>query len=148
MTPLDAMAGVFAPLRTHAFAYPVLEVMHIMGIALLLGNLVLLELRVWGVASALPVRHLARATLPLVVAGMGLAALSGSLMLASQINDLITNRALVAKLVLLAAAGCNAVWFHARDSLGKLDGVARLQTAISTLIWISIIECGRWNAYL
>jgi hypothetical protein len=35
-------------LKTHAWAYPALEVVHMLGIALLLGNLVLLELRVFG----------------------------------------------------------------------------------------------------
>ena len=54
--PLSALAV----LRTHAYAYPLLEVVHILGIALLLGNLVLLELRVWGVAAALPIQPLAR----------------------------------------------------------------------------------------
>jgi len=43
---------VFTALKTHAWAYPALEVVHIVGIALLLGNLVLLEVRVFGV-----VRH-------------------------------------------------------------------------------------------
>ena len=33
-------------LQSHPWAYPALEIVHIVGIALLLGNLVLLELRV------------------------------------------------------------------------------------------------------
>ena len=41
---------------SHPLAYPALEVVHIVGIALLLGNLVLLELRVWGLGAELPVR--------------------------------------------------------------------------------------------
>jgi hypothetical protein len=36
----------------HPWAYPALEVVHIAGIALLLGSLVLLELRVWGAGAA------------------------------------------------------------------------------------------------
>ena len=75
MQPIDALALAFSPIRTHAFAYPALEVVHIIGIALLLGNLVLLELRVWGAGAALPVPTLARLTLVLVAAGFGLAAL-------------------------------------------------------------------------
>ena len=50
----------FAALKSHAWAYPALEVVHIVGIALLLGNLVLLELRVFGRGAALPVKDLAR----------------------------------------------------------------------------------------
>ncbi|NJK45604.1 MAG: hypothetical protein HC933_16220 [Pleurocapsa sp. SU_196_0] len=36
----------FAWIATHAYAYPLLEALHIVGIALLLGSLVMFELRV------------------------------------------------------------------------------------------------------
>jgi hypothetical protein len=147
-TPLDALTALFAPLRTHPFAYPTLEVLHITGIALLLGNLVLLELRVWGFGKALPVRDLAKLSLSLAVAGFCIAALTGLLMFASQAGELLANRAFVIKMGLLMLAGSNAAWFHARDSLAKLDGLARLQTLLSTLIWLAVIFCGRWIAYL
>lgn len=148
MQPIDALALAFSPIRTHAFAYPALEVVHIIGIALLLGNLVLLELRVWGAGAALPVPSLARLTLVLVATGFGLAGLSGVLMFVSQANELIANRAFVVKMGLLTLAASNAAWFHGRGSLVKLDGVARLQTVASTLIWIAVIGCGRWIAYI
>ena len=45
--------------------------------ALLLGSLVLFELRVWGFGAALPVLPLARLALPLTLAGFALAAASG-----------------------------------------------------------------------
>lgn len=148
MTPLDSLSLWLGPLRTHPFAYPMLEVVHIVGIALLLGNLVLLELRVWGRATALPVKDLARLALSLSVLGFGLAAASGLIMFASQAGDLVANRAFVIKMGLLFLAGMNAALFHARDSLAKLDAVAKLQSLVSTLIWIAVIACGRWIAYL
>ena len=46
---------MFAWIVVHPWAYPALEVLHILGIALLLDNLVLFELRVWGFAAELPV---------------------------------------------------------------------------------------------
>ena len=55
---------MFAPLISHPWAYPALEVVHILGIALLLGNLLVLEVRVFGVAKALPVQALARSAPP------------------------------------------------------------------------------------
>ena len=147
-TPLDAITALFSPLRTHPFAYPALEALHIIGIALLLGNLVLLELRVWGFGKALPARDLARLALLLAVSGFGLAAATGLLMFASQAGELLANRAFTLKMILLSLAACNAAWFHGRDSLMKLDGMAKLQTMASTLIWIAAIFCGRWIAYL
>jgi hypothetical protein len=137
----------FAWIATHAFAYPLLEVVHIVGIALLLGSLVLLELRVFGFGAALPPQALARLALPLTLAGFALAATSGSLMFASQPGELIANRAFVIKMGLVMAAGANAAAFHARGGAARLDGVARAQTLLSIGLWLAVIFCGRWIAY-
>jgi uncharacterized membrane protein len=145
---LNALEAFLSPLRTHPWAYPALEALHIVGIALLLGNLVLLEFRVWGRASALPVRELARLALSIAIAGFSLAAATGLLMLASQISELLANRAFTLKLLLLFVAGCNAAWFHARDSLARLDALAKAQTMFSTLLWLAVIACGRAIAYM
>jgi hypothetical protein len=134
-------------LATHPWAYPALESLHIVGIALLVGNLVLLELRVWGVASELPLRPLARLSLGVSLAGFGLLALTGLLMFASQPAELLANRAFTIKMALIMLGGLNAAWFHARGSLETLDAIARLQTALSLGLWVAVILCGRWIAY-
>ena len=138
----------FAALTASVWAYPALEVVHIFGIALLVGNLVLLEIRVFGRGATLDVRALA--TLSLAIAGIGfsLAAASGLLMFATQAAELLTNRVFTLKMILLMLAGCNAAWFHGRGSLDKLDALARWQMVFSTLIWLAVISCGRWIAYV
>ena len=138
----------FAALTASVWAYPALEVVHIFGIALLVGNLVLLEIRVFGRGTTLDVRALA--TLSLAIAGIGfsLAAASGLLMFATQAAELLTNRVFTLKMILLTLAGCNAAWFHGRGSLDKLDALARWQMILSTLIWLAVITCGRWIAYV
>ena len=138
----------FAALKSSAWAYPALEVVHICGIALLVGNLVLLELRVFGRGSALDVKALARLSLTIAGVGFLLAAASGLLMFASQAAELLTNRIFTLKMILLMLAGCNAAWFHGRASLDKLDALARAQMVMSTLIWLAVITCGRWIAYV
>ena len=144
MSPgIAAFKGIIA----HPWAYPALEVVHIIGIALLVGNLIAFELRVWGVGAALPVPALARLSLSVAVAGFCLAAASGSLMFASQAAELLSNRAFVVKMGLVLAAGGNAAWFHARGGLHKLDAIARAQTVMSVGLWILVIICGRWIAY-
>lgn len=134
-------------LRTTPWAYPALEAVHIVGIALLLGNLVALEVRVFGRAAALPVHGVARLSLSIALSGFALAAASGALMFATQPAELLANRAFLVKMGLLVAAGCNALWFHARGSLGKLDSMARIQMLSSTAIWLAVVFCGRWIAY-
>jgi hypothetical protein len=121
---------------------------HISGIALLLGNLVLLELRVFGLGAGLAVKDLARLSLGLALTGFGIAAASGLLMFASHPAELLANRAFTLKMLLLLTAACNAAWFHRRGSLAKLDAFARVQMLVSTLIWLAVVACGRWIAYL
>jgi hypothetical protein len=135
-------------LSANAWAYPALEVAHICGIALMLGSLVLVELRVWGYASELPPRPLARAGLSLSLAGFALIVCSGLLMFAAHPGEMLANRAFVVKMLLVMLGGANAAIFHTRDSLGRADGAARAQTVLSLGLWLAVIICGRWIAYL
>lgn len=130
------------------WAYAALEVLHLTGVALLLGNLVLLDMRVFGLGAALPVAELARLSLALVAVGFTMAALSGTLMFATQPAELLGNRAFTLKMLLLFVAGSNAAMFHARGSLLKMDVLARLHMVVSTVIWLAIIALGRWIAYV
>lgn len=144
---MQGLAG-FPAIAEHPWAYPALEVVHIVGIALLLGNLVLLELRVWGAAPALPVRALARLALGLSVAGFMLIAASGLTMFAAAPGELLANRTFVVKMGLIGLAGINAAMFHSRGGLDRLDGLAKAQTALSLGLWLAVIICGRFIAYL
>lgn len=133
---------------SHAWAYPALEVVHIVGIGLLLGNLALFELRVWGLGPELPVRPLARMALGLALLGFLIIGASGLLMFAGQPEELLASRVFVIKMGLVMLAGLNALWFHARGSLELMDGGARLQTVVSLGLWLAVIICGRWIAYV
>lgn len=135
-------------LAASAWAYPALEVLHLLGIALLLGSLVVVELRVWGAGATLALPALARLALPVSLGGFALAAASGLLLFAAQPNEMLANRAFLLKLGLVALAGLNAAAFHARRGLARHDGPARLQTVLSLGLWLAAIICGRWIAYL
>ena len=135
-------------IASHAIAYPALEVLHITGIALLLGSLVVLELRVWGFASELPVKPLARLSVSVTLCGFGLVVASGLLMFAANPAELLSNRAFLIKMGLVLLAGLNAAWFQGRGSLTRGDALARVQTVLSMGIWFAAIICGRWIAYL
>lgn len=139
---------MLAAITTSAWAYPALEVLHLLGVSLLLGNLCLLEARVWGAASALDLRALARLALALSVAGFALAAASGLVMFATQAAELLANRVFTAKMALIMLAGCNAGWFHARRSLERADGTARALMGLSTVLWLATLTAGRWIAYV
>ena len=124
-----------------------LEVVHLVGLALVLGNLVLIELRVFGLGHTLAAPDLARLSLLLVAAGFALLVFSGILMFATQAQELLASRTFAVKMSLMSLALCNAAWFHARASLRLLDTTARLQMVLSTLLWLAVVAAGRWIAY-
>jgi hypothetical protein len=147
---MSFMAGGFVgipAIASHPWAYPALEVVHIVGVALLLGNLVALELRVWGVAREVALQPLGRLSLALVLTGFALLVFSGVLMFAAAPNDMLGNRSFLIKMGLIQLAGLNAAWFHARGGLTRPDTTARALTALSLGLWLAVIALGRWIAY-
>ena len=139
---------VLSWIPSHPWAWPALEVVHLVGIALLLGPLVLFELRVWGAGATLEARPLARLALTLSVSGFGIAFLSGFTLFLSSPGELLSNRAFLVKMAFLSLVGANALWFHVRGGVRRLDRLARIQTALSLGLWLMVIICGRWIAYV
>ncbi len=146
MPTLPAFAGI-PWIASHPWLYPMLESAHIVGVALLVGNLVLLELRVWGLGAELPMATLARLGLAVSAAGFCLLGATGLLMFAAAPQELLANRFFVIKMGLVSLAGLNALSFHLRQGLQKLDRLAKAQTALSLGLWLAVIICGRWIAY-
>ncbi len=139
---------MFTALAAHPWAYPALEVVHLIGVALLLGGLLVLELRLWGASRELPVTPLARLILPMALLGFGLALVTGLLMFATQAQELLNHRVFLLKMGLLMLAGTNAALFHARQGLHRLDWLTRLQTGFSVLLWLAVLAAGRLIAYV
>ena len=135
-------------LRTAPWAWPVVEALHIVGFALLFGSIVLVDLRVLGAGAALDVRALARFALPATRAGFALAVATGLPMAVAQAAELWFNRAFRLKLLLLAVALCNVLWFHARRGLDRRDAFAKGQALLSLACWFLIILAGRGIAYV
>jgi uncharacterized protein DUF6644 len=142
-------------MRESLWLYPGVEVAHITGLAVLVGSIAMLDLRVLGVGQALPVRALARFLLPWTLGSLTIIVPSGLMMFSAHASDFIGNPAFLAKLTLLAAAGVNAALFHAVayrgasawDTRTRAPVAARAQAAISLALWVSIITCGRLIAY-
>ena len=135
-------------IRRSVWAYPLLETVHIASIGALVGSVLLLELRVFGLGRELGVVPLARLVLRTALASFACAVASGSLLFVSAATEVAANPAFRAKLVLILIAGLNAVVFHARGGLRGRDTLARLQAAASLLLWLSVLAAGRLIAYL
>ena len=135
-------------IRRSIWAYPALETVHIASFAALFGSLMVLELRVFGAAPAVPLSPLARLSVTIALVSFAVAAAAGLLMLISSATEIVTNRAFQIKLGLIATAGGNAWWFHRRGSLLLHDWVAKAQSLLSVVLWTGVIACGRLIAYV
>ncbi|PLP99236.1 DUF6644 family protein [Cupriavidus pauculus] len=166
MAAIDALAGQLAAspfavwLRASAWAYPVCEMLHLAGMALLFGSIVVVDLRLAGLGRQLPVTLLLRHALPATLVGFVVILLSGALLFVAHADDLIGNRAFLIKLCLIALGVANAAWFHAGpyralhaghsswETLRSPPPVARACAVLSLLTWVLVICAGRLIAYV
>ncbi|MFN0160986.1 MAG: DUF6644 family protein [Burkholderiales bacterium] len=149
----DLPLAVF--LRGSAWAYPTLETVHLIAIALLFGSIVVVDLRILGLSRDLSLTRLAAHALPWTLAAFALAAASGLLLFIAHAADLIGNRVFLIKVGLIMAAGANAALFHTGpwgsvaqwDTRASAPSGARVMAAASIILWVGVITCGRWIAY-
>lgn len=140
-------------MRDGAWLYPLVEIVHIVGFTVLVGAVAMFDLRLLGCGRALPVQALARHLLPWSWAALLLIVPSGLLMFGAQ-PELLDNPVFLLKLALIGAAGVNALAFHLGPwrAAGRWSQQApmraRLHAALSLLLWIAVIACGRLLAYL
>ncbi|HEX2198435.1 MAG TPA: DUF6644 family protein [Burkholderiales bacterium] len=159
--PLGALegSGLGRAMREWLWLYPSVEVVHLVGIALLFGSIAVLDLRLLGLSRDIEVRKLARHVLPWTAASFLLIVPSGLLMFTAHATEFVQSNVFVLKMLLILAGGLNAALFHAitlrtadvwdaRD-MRKLPPPpsARLSAALSLLLWMAVIACGRLLAY-
>lgn len=157
MTAMGAIeaSALGQAMRQWLWLYPSVETVHIVGIAVLVGSIAILDLRLLGFSRSLPVRKLAAHVLPWSIASFALILPSGLAMFVAHAGDLIGNPVFAAKICLILLAGANAGVFHAgifrsaeRWDVGVAPPLAaRLAAAASLLLWIAVIACGRLLAY-
>jgi hypothetical protein len=139
---MDALesSALAVGLRESAWLYPAVEALHILGVALVVGAAIALDLRLLGLGRALPLEPMA-AFLPRValVAFVALSVPTGALLFITQAKALAANPVFWAKLVLLGLAAVNA-WLFRR-------GVRRQAALVSLVTWIGVLFCGRFLAY-
>jgi hypothetical protein len=75
--------------RGSAIGYPLANLAHLLGLVLLIGPIGLLDLRMAGLFRDIPLRPLARATVPLAAIGLLLLAPSGLVMFAADATALV-----------------------------------------------------------
>lgn len=139
--------------RGSAYAYPLANLAHLLGLLLLVGGIGLLDLRLAGLFSALPVAPLSRALTPLAIAGLVLMLPSGLTMFVADAKSLAASPLFRWKLALIVLALANAVafrrvWGARLDRWGgAVPPGARAMAVASLILWLSVAALGRLIAY-
>ncbi len=142
-------------MREALWAYPVAEVVHITGLALLFGSIVLVDLRLLGLGRRIPAAALVAFAVPWSIAGFAVAAASGLLMFTAHAAEFLVQPAFMLKMGLILAGGVNAALLHAGPlralaaaSDAQPAGRVRAAAAVSIALWLGVVACGRLLAYL
>lgn len=141
--------------RQSIWLYPAVEIIHIIGFAVLVGAAFLFDLRLLGMARKLPVKESIKHFILWARIGFLVVLPSGLILFMVNAVSLAFNPAFRFKLILIFLAGLNAFVFHtftvntvSKWNINKMPPVkARIAGLLSILLWFSVIACGRLIAY-
>lgn len=139
----------------NGYVFPTLEILHFLGLSLLFGALLVIDLRIMGFATGVPLNRL-NLFARIAVIGFGINLVTGLLFLAGDPARYLVNVAFWLKMVLIAMAGANTAYFVARIK-PKLDTSAcsantaldaKLVACLSLALWTAVIVAGRFIPYV
>jgi len=146
-------------IHAYNWVWPLCEVLHFVGLTLLVGILTIVDLRLLGVAKRMPAEPLFR-LLPWAVFGFVLCVITGLVFVTGlwanvathPLEALAYDHFLQLKLIFIGLAGLNLVAFYqtgmsrAVDGLGPGDDappLAKFIAGSSLVLWIGVVYWGR-----
>lgn len=142
-------------IRQSLWLYPALEIVHILGIVLVVGAAFLFDLRLLGFSRNLPVAGLSKHLLPWSQRGLIFIVPSGILLFITNALALGTDPVFWTKITLIAIAALNVFVFHRfvyrpfkrTGTARELPAAARVCAGVSIVVWVAVVACGRLLAY-
>lgn len=144
-------------LRESVYAFPIVEGLHLIGLAFSVGLLLFVDLRLLGLfLKRVPVERLMRPLRPWLLGGFVLTFVTGGLLFAALATKTVGLPVFFFKLGFIALAGINALWFEVRwgrrvDDWGAAPSLplsVRLAGLASLVLWSLVIVTGRLIPYL
>ena len=144
-------------IQTQEWIIPAIQSMHIMAVSVIMGSAIMIDLKLLGVAArGSSISDANRRFLPWIWSAMGLLLLTGALLTAAGprrelLNDIFR---LKMGLILLIVAVTAAFQHTVRRNSAAWDEdpgkkmPARLLAIGSLAVWVAILFCGRWIAYV
>jgi hypothetical protein len=142
-------------IRTVPWLYPLFETAHYIGLSLLVGGIMLIDLRVLGVARSLPLKSMI-GLLPFVWAGFIINVASGTMLFIYGAVGFATSGAFQLKMAFMVLAGLNALAFDLAVRRSRGEWVAadlppahvKGFATLSLVFWLCVVTTGRWMAYV
>jgi hypothetical protein len=148
---LDALvASVPAQwLRFSRWGYAAVNTTHVLGIALLVGAILPLDLRLLGMWRSVALEPLARVLVPIAATGLFLAITTGIFLFITRANEYAALNLFLLKVTLIAAGAVHALSLQWGPGLAHASR-ARLRAAgaASLSIWVAALICGRLLAFV
>jgi hypothetical protein len=145
-----AAFGLSTGVARSSTVYALVSAGHVLGIALLVGPVLLADLRVLGVLRGLD-RGALQVLRRTAMVGVSLAITTGVLLLAAKPGDYAANAVVWAKLAVIAVALANALRFERlwrrRPDLLTVGG-GKTAAVVSILLWPTALLLGRWIAFV
>jgi len=140
---------------TSIWGYPILLTAHSVGLAIIVGILFVLNLRLLGLFSDIAIVSLS-GLLKLAWSGFILNLVSGFCLFSSQATFFVTHIAFLVKIAAILLAIVNAAFIQNLiktqgdywDSGGEVSGLAKGLAMVSLLLWLTAIIAGRLIAYI
>ena len=141
-------------IRDSTWLYPLANLAHIYGLALVLGTIIALDLRLLGAGRrVVTAEALSRFLTPITVVGLVLSIASGLVLFTADASAIAVNAVFFNKMVLLVLGLLNA-WLFRRLWWRELPQwdirpplIGRLQALASIAIWLLLATAGRLIAY-
>ena len=136
--------------------WPACETLHFMGLALLVGAVGILDLRMIGMAPGLPLASVQK-LMPWAVLGFIVNLVTGALFFIGEPQQYVTNLAFLMKMLFIALAGVNVLLFYATglhrrvNQMGPGDDTplgARIVGLTSLILWIGVVYWGRMLPFI
>jgi hypothetical protein len=150
--PIDAAAvGMFV--TGTKWMWPTCETLHFIGLSLLMGVVLLIDLRMLGVMKSVSFPALHR-LLPWGILGFGLNVMTGLLFFIGMPDQYSNSVPFQWKMVLVLIAGANALYFTMFDEVWVLTPgddapmQAKVAAMSAVVLWIAIMWCGNMLPFL
>ncbi len=154
-TPDPPLARVIGDAMVNLnWGWPASETVHFVGLSLLFGVVLVVDLRMLGFMKGIRFSALHR-LLPWGVLGFGINVVTGMLFfIGAPTNFYVTNPLFFWKLALILVAGANALYFTVFDQPWRMEAgdtppmVAKIAAASGILLWVGVIFCGQMLPFI